>query len=542
MNGFRRIVLAAVVFCVSVACGVQPAWACTGIYVGPKASDDGTTIIARSNDYQDIWGNHVTVTDRVENEPGRTMPIDAHGAVMTELPETTYKYTATPFLASTMYANDLQNDASASTNEYGVALTMAVTAFANDTALKADPLIENGLTENTATDLVICQSKTAREAVDVLLSLIEKYGSSECNIALIADQSEAWYVEMYTGHQYAAVKLPADRVSAFGNEYTMEYLSDYEEQIVSKDLERLAKDNGFAVYGDKNELNLFDTYSGDDVTTAYSHMRTWIGHQVLAPSQFDGDYDARARYPLCFKADKPVGISDVCALLRNRYEGTQYDPDQTGRIDMRVIGTDTALSVHALQVYPNLPADMSCVTWVSSGPAIYGVFVPVSNAATSISAPYAKDQPAKDAGKFDTEHYAYYAFKELSTLCVEQVDCTIYGKPVRDYWKSAEQSMFSSVPEVLSRASQLEDRDAAADYITTYCNRAQIRAFLDAKQLLNDVMWTKSKNSNTLKLLKNPETHQYMDEERTLPPMEVSLDASAYGTVPDAPSQASSAS
>lgn len=48
--------------------------------------------------------------------------------------------------------------------------------------------------------------------METLLGLIDTYGSSEVNIALIADQSETWYVEMYNGHQYAAVKLPSDRV------------------------------------------------------------------------------------------------------------------------------------------------------------------------------------------------------------------------------------------------------------------------------------------------------------------------------------------
>ena len=97
------------------------------------------------------------------------------------------------------------------------------TAFPNEAALKADPLIEEGLDEDAAVDLVICQSKTAREGVDVLLGLIDKYGSSGSGIAIIADQNEAWYVEIYTGHQYAAVKLPTDKVSAFGNEYSLEY-------------------------------------------------------------------------------------------------------------------------------------------------------------------------------------------------------------------------------------------------------------------------------------------------------------------------------
>lgn len=66
--------------------------------------------------------------------------------------------------------------------------------------MAADPLVEHGISEFTAVDLVTCQSATAREGTEKLLSLIDEYGSSEVNIALIADQQETWYIEMYSGH------------------------------------------------------------------------------------------------------------------------------------------------------------------------------------------------------------------------------------------------------------------------------------------------------------------------------------------------------
>ncbi|WP_407423586.1 C69 family dipeptidase, partial [Methanobrevibacter sp.] len=67
-----------------------------------------------------------------------------------------------------------------------------------------------------------------------------------------------------------------------------------------------------------------------------------------------------------------VSIEDVSQIYRNRYDGTEYSPDETGRGDMRVIGSETTLSAHIVQVFPNLPAEMSCVSWISSGPPVYG--------------------------------------------------------------------------------------------------------------------------------------------------------------------------
>ena len=232
------------------------------------------------------YANYVTVVDRVENEPGRTMPVNNSGSVTAKIPATTYRYTATPFMDSTRALNGLGKDATVCANECGVSMEMSITAFANKAALEADPLVEDGLTEFTAVDLIVCQSATAREGVEKLAQILDKYGSSECNIAFIADQKEAWYVEMYTGHQYAAVLLPRDKVSVFGNEFTLEKLSEYEDSITSPDLEKLAVENDFAHFDKNGELNLYETYSGDEERTAYSHMRTWIGHQILAESEY----------------------------------------------------------------------------------------------------------------------------------------------------------------------------------------------------------------------------------------------------------------
>jgi len=522
-----------IVFCfLMILCHFSSAYACTAIYVGRDVSDDGTVMLAKSNDYQDVWANRIEITERVTNEPGRVMPVDNDATVFAELPETTYRYTSTPWMDSATAMNGLGKDATVCANEYGVVMLMSVTAFSNHAALKADPLVEHGLTECTAVDLVTCQSSSAREGIEVLASLLDQYGSSEINIALIADQKETWYVEMYTGHQYAAVKLPDDQVCVFGNEFSMEYLSDYEDQIVSAELESLPAENDFAVYGKEQELNLLETYSGDEVVTGYSHRRTWIGHKILAPESY-GDYNKQEKYPLCFAPAEKVSLQDVMELIRNRFEGTEYSPDETGRTDIRVIGTDTALSVHIAQIYPDLPANMSCVTWESTGPAIYGVFVPVSNAALSISEPYSRNQSAEEAGIFDTQLYPYYRFKELTTLGVEASAYQIYGVPVRNYWHEAETGMIRGMGEVLRMASEMSDEADRAQFITDYCNRMQEQAFLDAGELLNDVKWYMSKNSNTMKHGTNPETHEVLDELRSVDPLAVDLDPSVYQHIPE---------
>ena len=513
---------------------MQVSAACTGVYVGKDATVDGSTIIARSNDYRANWGNHIKIVPHVDNTPGRFMPVSADGVVKTEIPATTYKYTATPYMDSAGVGNRSDSDAAACTNEYGVSMTMSVSAHLNNESLKADPLVHRGLAEISAADLVICQSKTAREAVDVLLGIVDKYGNAESNIAIIADQNEVWYVELYGGHQYAAVKMPKDKVAVFGNEFSLEYLSDYEDSITSPDLTKLPEQKGFAVKGKNGEINLFETYAGKKITNDTAHMRTWEGHRLLEPSKYSSGYDHNEMYPLSFSPDNKVSVKDVAHVLRDRYEGTQYSPDEAGRKDVRVIGSDTTLSAHVIQVFPDLPADMSCVNWISSGPPLYGVYVPVSNDCINVTDAYGSNQPSNETYVFDTDNYPYYVFKDLCTRCVGPDNHKVYGQPVQDYWNESEGYMFTGMKEVLSNAAKMSDNNTRASYITSYCNDMQTKAFLDAKVILNNVTWVQSKYSNTLKFEHHSDAPQKLGKPVVHDPIELNLDASKYKYVPPA--------
>lgn len=126
--------------------------ACTGVYIGKEASADGTFILARSNDCPKIFATRMMTVPRVEWDSGREMPVDNNSAVFAQLPETTYKYTATPFMDSTISISGTGMDDAVCVNEYGVTMTMSVTAFSNEAALAADPWVCAGLQEKAFED------------------------------------------------------------------------------------------------------------------------------------------------------------------------------------------------------------------------------------------------------------------------------------------------------------------------------------------------------------------------------------------------------
>ena len=94
----RRLKLVALVMTLAMVISTASAFACTGAYVGKDVSEDGTTIIARSEDqgtgaYAKMFKVQPRVTkagryyvDEGEDQKGFKVP----------LPKTTYKYTYVP--------------------------------------------------------------------------------------------------------------------------------------------------------------------------------------------------------------------------------------------------------------------------------------------------------------------------------------------------------------------------------------------------------------------------------------------------------------
>ena len=182
------------------------ALACTGYYVGKDASASGHTIIGHTVDAWNTAQAKQVVYPHVE-ESGRTLTV---GKNEIPLPDVTYQYTSTPFIEG-IYDN-------AVANELGVTMTGSVTTYISDGIRTADPYTEDGASEMWISGYIAAVSATAREAVENYGKIMETYGSSESNTFMIADQTEAWYLESYSGHQWVAVKMPTDCVAVFGNE------------------------------------------------------------------------------------------------------------------------------------------------------------------------------------------------------------------------------------------------------------------------------------------------------------------------------------
>ena len=433
------------------------ALACTGVYVGKDVSDQGTYIIARSEDQsQSDYNKMFVVQPRVDNVPGRTI-LDTATGFEIPLPDTTYQYTYVPDYTrgeDGMYPGSC-------TNEFGVSITATVSTSTCDAWREADPFVEPGLREAILAAAVAAVATSARDAVDVLLEYVDTYGSEEGNTVMITDQSEAWIVEIYGGHHYCAMKMPDDKVAVFGNQNMIGLVdpnaTPEDGYIYSDGLFELIDQLGLAVK--EGELYHLAKSVTNNTRTDNSNMRNWGGMTILAPS-LAGEYDSDEFYPLFYSPDEKVSVLDVMDIYRNRYEGTELDVTLEGNEGNRVIGTPNSSQIHILQTFPDWPAESAAINWICLGNTEHSVFIPFFSGITDTADAYKVDGDTYDASG------AYWKFKRIDTLA--ELDRSLYSESVRKFWKFQEEDMYQQMldaaPVMLEKYA--ESSEAGDAYVT----------------------------------------------------------------------------
>jgi Dipeptidase len=153
-----------------------------------------------------------------------------------ELPENGYRYTTSPDANQDegYYEEDGINE-----KNVGMSATESVTA--NEKVLAYDPLIENGVAEDSMTTLVLPYIDSAREGVEYLGNLIAEYGSTESNGVEFFDKDDIWYMEIATGHHWVAIRIPDDSYAVAANQIGIEEIdfSDPENYMWSDGIQEL---------------------------------------------------------------------------------------------------------------------------------------------------------------------------------------------------------------------------------------------------------------------------------------------------------------
>ena len=368
-------------------CAASSAWACTGVYVGKQLTADGSTIFGRTEDLETHHNKTFVVFPAKLNPVGSVLKDESTGFIFA-LPRKSYSYTAIPDVTP---ADGLYHEAG--TNEFGVMVDTTVSAYANESVLKIDPLVETGLTESIMATVVLPHVKTAREGIELLARVIDKSGAGEANSLIIADQNETWYMEIVSGHQYAAVKLPDDKFVVFPNSLFMGAIdvNDKVNVITSPKLVETARAAG-TLKQENGKIRVADSYAApmkDSVKSRY-----WAGVNLLNP-QSDITMDSQT-LPFLHSTAKKISLQDVMAFQRNRFEGTNIRPDDLANKKDAIIkpgmlypiGNKNTMEAHIFQVKQGMPKQVPAIMWLAMGSPLVSPYLPFYGSIQTTAAPY----------------------------------------------------------------------------------------------------------------------------------------------------------
>ena len=293
------------------------AQACTSILVTKGASKDGSVIITYSCDGEFL--PHLRYTPAQDHKPGEMLEIkDWHGKVLARIPQPPHTYAVVGLI-----------------NEHQVVI--------GETTFDGRKELQNpggALHYWTLMNLALQRARTAREAIQVITSLVEEYGYASTGESFsIGDPNEAWILEMIgpgpggKGAIWVARKVPDGMISAHANMSRIGTfpLDDPENCLYSRNVISFAVEHGYYDPRSGKPFSFREAY--DPVTPArlrYCATRVWSIFRRAAPSQkFSPDLHrgvkGASRYPLWIRPDEKLSVRDVIGLMRDHYEGTPYD-------------------------------------------------------------------------------------------------------------------------------------------------------------------------------------------------------------------------
>ncbi|MCF7934752.1 MAG: C69 family dipeptidase [Synergistales bacterium] len=460
-----RCVLALVI-AVFVVTGVAGgAAACTAVYAGSDVTADGSVLIARNEDYGSAnWPKHMVVRPREEHKAGAMQEFVTGLAV--PWPSVGYRYTAVPDWDPSWGPFE-----EAGVNEKGVAVSATLSAESNEAVQAADPFIENaGIEEAVIPSLILPRADTAREGVELLGTFVEKYGAMAGNGLAIADKQEIWQMEIGSGHQWVAVRVPDDRCVVAANAFRLKHvdLTDSDNVMASGKVFSLAKEEGFLAEGStRDDFDFAGTYGvmGDP----YNTYRIWLGQKLLTPSVQQNPESER--FPLYMTPDEPIKPRDVMDVLRADYSGTVLE----GKAE-RPIGYHGTLESHIIQLRPDLPELISPLIWQCFGTAPYSVYLPFYGSITETPELFRRgnDQYSPNS--------AWWIFRSVAALA--KTDEQRLGSQLQELWRSYEEGLLSRQPYVDEMiASMLADGKGrqAQQLVDDYSSNTAIAAVEQAR-------------------------------------------------------------
>ncbi len=366
-------------------------------------------------------------------------------------------------------------------------------------------------------NVALQRSKTAREAINVMASLVAEYGyNSEGESFSVCDPNEAWIMEMIgkgpgnKGAVWVAIRIPDGAVSAHANQSRIRQFDqkDKNNVLFSKDVIKFAREKGYFKGKDK-DFSFADAYCPAGFgELRYCEARVWAFFNMYA-----GGMDKYLPYamgtnpksepmPLWIIPKRKLSVADVEVVLRDHYDGTPMDMNsdwgqgvyetpyrQTplafeykGKkyFNERPISTQQTAFTWISQSRSWLPNEVGGVFWFGNDDGNMVAYTPVYCGNNDVPNCYKENEA--DAVTFSDKN-AFWVCNWVSNMVYPRYSMLMPElAAVRD---SLERSYFAAQPATETRALELYKTNAgsAIAYLTSYSNAKGEQMLAEWKKL-----------------------------------------------------------
>ena len=501
------------------------AFACSNLIVGKKASVDGSVMVSYNADDYGMFGHlcHYPAGTHPKGTMRQIYDWDS-GVYHGEIEEAPVTY------------NVIGN-----INEFQ--LSIGETTYGG----REEMVDSTGILDYGSLIYVTLQrAKTAREAISVMTSLVEKYGyNSEGETFSICDPNEAWIMEMQgtgagsKGVVWVAMRIPDDAICAHANQSRIGKfnMKDKKNVLYSKNVISYARKMGW-FNGKDSDFSWKNTYAFPDFSgRRFCDARVWSFFNHYAddfdrylPWALGKDKDAEDM-PLWIVPNRKLSVADVENGMRDHYEGTALALDTTsigsGIYEMpyrptpltftvdgkqyfneRPISTQQTAFTFVSQLRSWLPREIGGVLWFGNDDANMVAYTPVYCGNTVQPACY--NTKGADAVTFSSDN-AFWLCNMVSNMVYPRYSQLFPElKAVRD---SLETSYFANQTSIEKQAADLyqTDKAAALKLLNNYSNAKADEMLANWKRLAtriivkyNDMAVKKEKDGKLLQSVTRP--------------------------------------
>ena len=326
----RNVFVVGILVFVFLLSNVQLTNGCTNFLITKGATVDGSCMITYAADSHTLYGElyYQPAQDYPEGAMRDIYDWDT-GKYLGQIPQPAHTYSVIGNM-----------------NEFQVAIGETTFGGRSELYTQSGAIMDYG----SLIYVALQRAKTAREAIDVMTSLVEQYGYySEGESFSITDPEEVWILEMIgkgegeKGAVWVARRVPDGYISGHANQarITTFPLNDPKNCLYSKDVISFAREKGW-YNGTNKDFSFSDVYAPVDFEGArFCDARVWAGFNKVTSGmdkyenyaegnvEHGGDNNFPTnRLPLWVKPDKKLSVHDVMSMMRDHFEGTDLDMTQ----------------------------------------------------------------------------------------------------------------------------------------------------------------------------------------------------------------------